>query len=102
MRVQEDQGGADPKGRESFEAVVRTSETHRMVLFQYRTCEHYMDAEEVTVDGDHFRGVTKMMTDRDLLEMEFNEQELTDLREIFSRNDTKCMDFDKKVTEKGE
>ena len=53
-----------------------------------------MDAEGV---GYHFREVTKMITDRDLMEMEFSEQEIADLREIFSRNDTKCMDFDKRV-----
>ena len=53
-----------------------------------------MDSKSV---GDHFREVTKMITYRDLLEMEFSEQEIADLREIFSRNDTKCMDFDQKV-----
>ena len=46
-----------------------------------------MDAEEVTY--------------RELLEMEFSEQEIADLREIFSRNDTKCMDFAKKMAKKG-
>lgn len=66
-----------------------------MELLQSGPSEHGMDAEEVV--ADHFRGVTKMMTDRDLLEMEFSSQEIADLREIFSRNDTKCMDFDKKV-----
>lgn len=65
-----------------------------MELLQHRAGADDMDPEEVK---DHFREVTKMVTDRDLLEMEFSEQEIADLREIFSRNDTKCMDFDKKV-----
>jgi hypothetical protein len=38
-----------------------------------------------------------MITDRDLLEMEFSEKEIKVLGEIFSQNDKKSVDFDKKV-----
>lgn len=37
------------------------------------------------------------MTDRELLKTEFSDREIKELREIFSRNDTKCTKSDEKV-----
>lgn len=53
-----------------------------------------MDAEGV---GDHFREVAEKLSGSELLEMEFSEQEIKVLRDIFSQNDKKSVDFDKKV-----